>query len=535
MAEKDYAQGLKLREYLAELFSPRNQKFWGEKYGITAPPPLPGYGQFSATDMDMKFVTSGKPPKLTSIQVSGVTIPVNELPGYGQMIDADYNYTPGFLLGLLGAPAELNSIEQAKAIQQSIEYEEVPEILDDEIQAVGGGLQDSPNIGSPGIVADVSNISSTANETTLRNRQLTAKGDDPIEPLAPSALSEESVIGDLIGLGVDVTFIGLDTSGYPLGYKERQRGNDKYGAAPVYLPGMSSSFFENYSLAETYIGDLQKKLLDAGYLRGSFEDNVFDTPTEAAVIEAMGVHNKEGRIPNIPEVGGSLLDYLGLGDEGASKYAWDAERNAEVRDFFFAELDEDIQNASDRINDNVVTLIPEFQDETAGYLMLNTLQQNFGALGVKLENIRNPMQLVNSVLRDTTLDVKDMKELADQQSIDASKASINAAQDIARLRARNPNLSDEELGLMYPDLFADKEVAISAELGMFPDEEAVLNRSNMLFSNRLAQATERLIKPELDLLSNRQALDGRTRLMLNSGRGLQTLAAQAPTTTNVNA
>ena len=57
----------------------------------------------------------------------------------------------------------------------------------------------------------------------------------------------------------------------------------------------------------------------------------------------------------------------------------------------------------------------------------------------------------------------------------------------------------------------------------------------MLFSNRLAQATERLIKPELDLLSNRQALDGRTRLMLNSGRGLQTLAAQAPTTTNVNA
>jgi len=414
--------------------------------------------------------------------------------------------------------------------------EPVPEELDDEIQAVGGGLQNSPNIGSPGIVADVSNINATANETTLRSRQSVASGGEPVQPLAaPDALSEETIIGDLLALGVDVTFIGLDTSGYPLGYTERQRGNDKYGAAPVYLPGMSSSFFQNYSLAETYIGDLQKKLLDAGYLRGSFEDNVFDTATETAVIEAMGVHNKEGRIPNIPEVGGALLDYLGLGDEGASKYAWDAERNAEVRDFFFAELDEDIQNASDRINDNVVTLIPEFQDETAGYLMLNTLQQNFGALGVKLENIRNPMQLVNSVLRDTTLDVKDMKELADQQSIDASKTSINAAQDIARLRARNPNLSDEELGLMYPDLFADKEVAISAELGMFPDEEAVLNRSNMLFSNRLAQATERLIKPELDLLSNRQALDGRTRLMLNSGRGLQSLAAQAPTSTNVNA
>ena len=87
----------------------------------------------------------------------------------------------------------------------------------------------------------------------------------------------------------------------------------------------------------------------------------------------MGVHNKEGRVPPIPEVAGSLLDFLGLGEEGNTAYAWDSAKQKVVRDFIDQELLVDIQNRDTRLDKDVVTQIPEFQEETAAFIMLNAL------------------------------------------------------------------------------------------------------------------------------------------------------------------
>ena len=78
-------------------------------------------------------------------------------------------------------------------------------------------------------------------------------------------------------------------------------------------------------------------------------------------------------MPPIPEVAGSLLDFLGLGTE-ETKYAWDSVNKEE--DFFFNELDKDVSTEERRFSD-VLTEVPEFSDATAGYLILNTLQQYF--------------------------------------------------------------------------------------------------------------------------------------------------------------
>ena len=410
-------------------------------------------------------------------------------------------------------------------------------------QVIGGGDPFGPNIGSPikvepealsveSIDEIQSSIASFAGDaaTQLPPAVLAAQDVDPI------AIGEEGIISDLIQVmgGEGIRFIGLDTSGYPLGYTNRQEPGGKYGNFPVYLPGMSSSLYRDFAVSESYIIDLQDKLIDAGYLRTSFETGVFDESTEAAVIEMMGVHNKEGRVPPIPEVAGSLLDFLGLGEEGNTAYAWDSAKQKVVRDFIDQELLVDIQNRDTRLDKDVVTQIPEFQEETAAFIMLNALQQAAGGIALNRSNIKNPTTLINKLMRDAVIDTKQLVQDAEDMGIAANQAQIDRAKNIQNLKARNPELSEAELKVLYPDLFKEVEVPISGELGVNPTEETILARQNQIFNARLTEATNRLLEPTVDFVNKRNAINQNTRNFLRASRGLNVLSGDAPTATNPN-
>lgn len=410
-------------------------------------------------------------------------------------------------------------------------------------QVIGGGDPFGPNIGSPikvepealsvesidEIQGSIANFAGDS-ATQLPPAVLAAQDVDPI------AIGEEGIISDLIQVmgGEGIRFIGLDTSGYPLGYTNRQEPGGKYGNFPVYLPGMSSSLYRDFAVSESYIIDLQDKLIDAGYLRTSFETGVFDESTEAAVIEMMGVHNKEGRVPPIPEVAGSLLDFLGLGEEGNTAYAWDSAKQKVVRDFIDQELLVDIQNRDNRLDKDVVTQIPEFQDETAAFIMLNALQQAAGGIALNRSNIKNPTTLINKLMRDAVIDTKQLVQDAEDMGIAANQAQIDRARNIQNLKARNPELSEAELKVLYPDLFKEVEVPISGELGVNPSEETILARQNQIFNARLTEATNRLLEPTVDFVNKRNAINQNTRNFLRASRGLNVLSGDAPTATNPN-
>ena len=410
-------------------------------------------------------------------------------------------------------------------------------------QVIGGGDPFGPNIGSPikvepealsvesidEIQGSIANFAGDA-ATQLPPAVLAAQDVDPI------AIGEEGIISDLIQVmgGEGIRFIGLDTSGYPLGYTNRQEPGGKYGNFPVYLPGMSSSLYRDFAVSESYIIDLQDKLIDAGYLRTSFETGVFDESTEAAVIEMMGVHNKEGRVPPIPEVAGSLLDFLGLGEEGNTAYAWDSAKQKVVRDFIDQELLVDIQNRDTRLDKDVVTQIPEFQEETAAFIMLNALQQAAGGIALNRSNIKNPTTLINKLMRDSVIDTKQLVQDAEDMGIAANQAQIDRARNIQNLKARNPELSEAELKVLYPDLFKEVEVPISGELGVNPTEETILARQNQIFNARLTEATNRLLEPTVDFVNKRNAINQNTRNFLRASRGLNILSGDAPTATNPN-
>ena len=408
-------------------------------------------------------------------------------------------------------------------------YVEEPELLPEEVDVQAGGAGVGPNLYAP-IKADVQALSAEAIESTLRNAvqmgmipgaSISDTGE--VQPLT-GPLSEESIIADLIAVAPDIRFLGLDSRGYPLGYSQLQSPDSGYGNFPVYLPDMDQSLFGSDFLSESYIGDLQDKLIRAGYLRTSFTPEVYDGATAIAVQEAMATHNKEGRVPPIPEVAGSLLDFLGLGTE-ETKYAWDDVRNKEVRDFLFNELDKDVATREDRVFSDVLTEIPVFQDETAGYLMLNTLQQYFPGGQMTLSNIKNASALVNKISADVAKDISKMQKEAEERSIAAGQAAISSTAQIRKLKERNPNLSDEELKLMYPELF-DQQIEVVGELGAFG--AGAIERQNALFSQRLGVAIQNLIQPELDFLSKQNRYDRATSNLLAANRGLSAIEQGAP-------
>jgi hypothetical protein len=419
-------------------------------------------------------------------------------------------------------------------------YEETPEESE---EVIGGGDPFGPNVGAP--IKVEPEVLSVESIDDIQGQIASFAGDaaSQLPPavaqsleIDPIVVGEEGIIADLIQVmgGEGIRFIGLDTSGYPLGYTQRQPQGENYGNFPVYLPGMSSSLYRDFTVSESYILDLQDKLIDAGYLRTSFEDGVFDESTEAAVIEMMGVHNKEGRVPPIPEVAGSLLDFLGLGEEGNTAYAWDAEKQKIVRDFIDQELLVDIQNRDSRLDKDVVAQIPEFQEETAAYIMLNALQQSAGGIALNRSNIKNPTTLINKLMRDAVVDTRELVADAERMGMEANQSKIDRAKNIAALKERNPELSEAELKILYPDLFKEIEVPISGELGMNPSEETILARQNQIFNARLTEATNRLLEPTVDLVNKRNAINANTRNFMRASRGLNILSGDAPTATNPN-
>ena len=449
-------------------------------------------------------------------------------PFIAEGLDAEVSNDPAidyFLAGIRGQPRPTDEVEAP-----------TPDEIDaaNEIRAGGAaGMPGGPGGATAGasvIKADVEALSADAIDSILRNAVQMGQipgaaisDDGEVQPLG--IISEENVIADLIAVAPDIKFLGFANRGYPLGYRELQKGSDEYGDFPVYLPDMSDSLFGGSGVPESYIGRLQDKLIRAGYLRTSFTPEVFDNATKIAVEEAMAAHNSEGRVPPIPEVAGSLLDFLGLGTE-ETKYAWDSVRNKEVQDFFFNELDKDVSTAEERRFSDVLTEVPEFSEATAGYLMLNTLQQYFPGGSITLDNIRNATTLVNKVSADVAKDVNRLRKEAELRSIQAGSAAIQATADIRKVREANPTLSDAELKLMYPELF-DREAKVVGELGAFGAGQA--ERQGLMFQQKLGTAIQNLIQPELDFLEKQQTFDRATQNLLAANRGLNSLERGAPT------
>lgn len=529
MASQGHSNGLRVREAIIEFFSKKQSGSFYEKYGLTEPE-VPVYSELVKGNIQrLKFNvdTAGN----ISFNVSGVSIPLTDLPGYGEW-GADFEYTPGFIAGLLGLESDASPIVVAREAQDKITYTD--EVPTQQEEVVGGGAAFGPNLSSPVIKPDVTALSAESIDAALRNAVQMGQvpgysfnEETDIESLDIGAMDEEAVIQFLIEVAPDIKFLGFQNRGYPLGYRERQVGSEEYGSFPVYLPDMSDSLYGGSGVPETYIGQLQDKLIRAGYLRSSFEPEVFDAATKIAVEEAMAQHNREGRVPPIPEVAGSLLDFLGYSDQmNLTKFAWDAERNREVADFLFAELDKDVATADERRFSDVLIEIPEFEDATAGYLMLNTLQQYFPAGSITLDNIKNATTLVNKVSADVAKDMSRLRKEAEMASIAAGSAAISASAEVRKLKERNPNLSDDELKLMYPDIF-EQEAKVVGELAAFGAGSA--ERQSIMFQQRLGTAVQNLIQPELDFIDKQNSFDRATGQLLAANRGLNALQQGAPT------
>ena len=98
--------------------------------------------------------------------------------------------------------------------------------------------------------------------------------------------------------------------------------------------------------------------------------------------------------------------------------------------------------------------------------MLNTLQQYFPAGSITLDNIKNATTLVNKVSADVAKDMSRLRKEAEMASIAAGSAAISASAEVRKLKERNPNLTDDELKLMYPDVF-EQEAKVVGELAAF--------------------------------------------------------------------
>lgn len=356
--------------------------------------------------------------------------------------------------------------------------------------------------------------------------------DGELSPVLP--LNYEDTIAYLIGIGVNVKFLGLDSPGYPLGYKARQEGGtikeDKYGDYPVYLPDMADSIFGQFITSDTEIISLQRKLVNAGYLTTTFDPGRFDEATELAVETAMGVHNSEGRTPNVPEIAGALLDFYGVDIDGnpvdPTVYGFTPDRAREIKQFFMNELDVDIEQEDQRIRADLVVEAPRIDEEQAAYTMLQMIQQQYGSMGIRYDNIKNASTLVNKLLKDVAVESKQKEK----DSIAASKAAAEAALDkqsrIDLYRRSNPNLSDDELAVLYPDVFAMETVDVVGELGPFGSGAG--NFRENLFANRLSRSIESLLKPELELDEQRNALNQATANFYRAARGARNLVQGAP-------
>jgi len=143
-----------------------------------------------------------------------------------------------------------------------------------------------------------------------------------------------------------------------------------------------------------------------------------------------------------------------------------------------------------------------------------------------LSNIRNASTLVNKISADVAKDISKMQKEAEERSIAAGQAAISATAQIRKLKERNPNLSDDELKLMYPELF-DQQVEVVGELGAFGS--GAQERQSVLFSQRLGAAVQNLIQPELDFINKQQRYDRATGNLLAANRGLSAIEQGAPT------
>ena len=106
---KGYERGLAFKEWIDEFFSTKEgANFFYEKYGLT-PEELPEYGDygFEVDDYGFKFIKKRNKP--THVVISGVKIPLKEIPGY---LDAwDEPMEVGFWGAVFGLPPDWDPTE----------------------------------------------------------------------------------------------------------------------------------------------------------------------------------------------------------------------------------------------------------------------------------------------------------------------------------------------------------------------------------------------------------------------------------------
>ena len=117
--KNNYKKGKALREAIAAWFSSQDTTYWNEKYGLPADAVLT-YGEYGPNKKYSFRLLLGPGNKVESIEISGATIPITDLPNYQEYISEEWTYEPGFITGLFGLPETVPKIEEAKLIEESI-------------------------------------------------------------------------------------------------------------------------------------------------------------------------------------------------------------------------------------------------------------------------------------------------------------------------------------------------------------------------------------------------------------------------------
>ena len=390
---------------------------------------------------------------------------------------------------------------------------------------------------------------------------------DPVAPLTP----DEAIQLRLGTQGV-TQFLGFEgTLGTPLGYKGAGEG---YGDNPVYITPLITTLFMDDMLGEQYVRDLQTKLVKSGYLVGGFDAGTMDAPTVAAISASMTSHNLEGRVPYFDDgfaIEGALLTLsttVGVNEQGdvveqiidpstgqvvysgdavkqyKSQFAFTEDKKRQIRDFYFNELDTDVNDLEERLLDNYTVDVPKYDTESAGYIAMNAVRNYFGGADkISFTQAQSLAGVVNSLLEVTKRDMDGMITQNIKQDIDAQVKQLGYDGWLDKygseegykqsLKQQYPFADDQMLDTLVSTKMKEFRVETSQELGpsATPGNPFALTGQNerfsALFNGRLNRAIDNIYGEEKDFSARQSAFDAATANFAQASRSLRNLGRGA--------
>lgn len=395
---------------------------------------------------------------------------------------------------------------------------------------------------------------------------------NPIDPFVPPLeIDPDDLIAGRLATQGFKQFLGFDVAGTPLGYKGAGEG---YGDNPVYTSELVTTLFMDEMYGEDFIRQMQRKLVGAGYLVGGFESGSLDLQTQAAITAAMSEHNIEGRVPYFEDgflIEGALLALqttpfydeeaqamtqavldptTGLpllkGDEVTqyqSKYSFTPQRKQQIVDFFFKELDKDVDDLDQRLVDNYSVRIPKYDSETAGYIAYDAVKTYFnGADKLTYQQAQSLSGIVNKLVEVTKRDFDKTVITNIKQDIDAEIAQLDYDRFIDKygsvdgykqsLKQQYPFADDTMLNNLVNQKMESFKVTTGAELGAASWQGGVQDptqitgageRFNTMFNARLTRTIDKIYGEEKDFINKQNLYDNATATFFQAAQGLRNL------------